>query len=89
MPHQRDHIVSSMVIHLDEQLPIKEGDADLEYYYDSVSIILSAGYDECAVDRPQRNQKAPWWKWFGCSQILRLGSDTEFSVRSRPNYLDQ
>jgi hypothetical protein len=56
-----------MVIHLDEQLPITEGDANLEYYYDSVSIILSAGYDKCTVDCPQRNQKAPWWKWFGCS----------------------
>ncbi len=59
MPHQRDHIVSSMVIHSDEQLPIKEGDADLEYYYDSVPIILSAGYDKCAVDCPRQNQKAP------------------------------
>jgi hypothetical protein len=57
-----------MVIHLDEQLPIKDN-ADLKYYDDGVSIILSAGYDECAVDCPQRNQKAPWWKWFGCSQI--------------------
>jgi hypothetical protein len=60
MPRQRDHIVSSMAIHSDEQLPIKEGNADLEYYYDSASIILSAGYDECAVDRPRRHQKAPW-----------------------------
>ncbi len=59
MPHQCDHIVSSMVIHSDEQLPIKEDNADLEYYYDSGSIILSAGYDECAVNHPQQNQKAP------------------------------
>jgi hypothetical protein len=52
MPCQRDHIVLSMVIHLDEQLPIKEGNANLEYFYDSVSIVLSAGYDECAIDCP-------------------------------------
>jgi hypothetical protein len=52
MTHQRDHIVSSIVIHLDEQLPIKKGNADLENYYDSESIILSAGYVECAADRP-------------------------------------
>jgi hypothetical protein len=45
MPHQRDHMVSSMVIHSDEQLPIEDGNADLEYDYDSVSIILSAEYD--------------------------------------------
>jgi hypothetical protein len=67
MPCQRDHIVSSMAIHLDEQLPIEEGNADLKYYYDSVSIILSARYDECAVDHPRRHQKAPWREWFGCS----------------------
>jgi hypothetical protein len=57
MPCQRDHIVSSMVIHLDEQLPIEESNANLDYYYDSVSIILSAGNDKCAVDRPRRHEK--------------------------------
>jgi hypothetical protein len=45
MPHQHAHIVSSMVIYLDEQLPIEEGNADLKYDYDSVSIILSAEND--------------------------------------------
>jgi hypothetical protein len=45
MPHWRGHIVFAMVIHWDEQLPIKEGSASLEYYYDSVSIILSAKPD--------------------------------------------
>jgi hypothetical protein len=52
MPHQHDHIVFFMAIHLDEQLQIEEGNANLVYYYDSVLIILSAGCDKCTVDRP-------------------------------------
>jgi hypothetical protein len=55
-----------MVIHSDEQLPIKEGSAELKYYYEIVSIILSAEPDQGSDDCRRLNQKSPWWKWFGC-----------------------
>ncbi len=43
-------IVSSMEIPAVLQLPIGEGNGDLEYYYDIVVIILSAESDKGATD---------------------------------------